>query len=113
MQGKDGIPRTSTTCKADAIVAVVLGQDGLRAECGGERAVRLTGTPRSTAVQLALLEHDPGARADLAPHSGESAWPGTGRNVQDPGRYAGGRRDSYACPHCLLHGRAAGGGPGG
>jgi hypothetical protein len=41
--------------RADAIVVLALGQEGLRAECGSGRAVPLTGTPCSTALQLGLL----------------------------------------------------------
>lgn len=42
--------------RADAIVMLALGPEGLRAECSAGRAVRLTGTPCSTALQLGLLE---------------------------------------------------------
>jgi hypothetical protein len=42
--------------RADAIVVLALGPEGLRAECGSGRAVRLTGAPCSTALQLGLLE---------------------------------------------------------
>jgi hypothetical protein len=50
--------------RADAIVVLALGPEGLRAECGSGRAVRLTGPPCSTAVQLALLEAIQRAAAD-------------------------------------------------
>jgi hypothetical protein len=50
--------------RADAIVLLALGQEGLRAECGSGRAVRLTGPPCSTAMQLALLEAIQRATAD-------------------------------------------------
>ena len=42
--------------RADAIVVLALGPEGLRAEWGAGRAVRLTGTPCSTALQLGLVE---------------------------------------------------------
>ena len=42
--------------RADAIVALALGPEGLRAECGAGAAVRLTGTPCSTALMLGLAE---------------------------------------------------------
>jgi len=43
--------------RADAIVVLALGPEGLRAECGTGtgRAVRLTGTPCSTALMLGLV----------------------------------------------------------
>jgi hypothetical protein len=41
--------------RADAIVVLALGPEGLRAECGSGRAVRLTGTPCSTALMLGLV----------------------------------------------------------
>ena len=42
--------------RADAIVALALGPEGLRAECGAGPAVRLTGTPCSTALMIGLAE---------------------------------------------------------
>ena len=42
--------------RADAIVVLALGPEGLRAECGAGAAVRLTGTPCSTALMLGLAE---------------------------------------------------------
>ncbi len=42
--------------RADAIVMLALGPEGLRAECGTGRSVRLTGTPCSTALMLGLVE---------------------------------------------------------
>jgi hypothetical protein len=42
--------------RADAIVILALGPEGLRAECGSGRTVRLTGTPCSTALMLGLAE---------------------------------------------------------
>ena len=42
--------------RADAIVVLALGPEGLRAECGSGRAVRLAGTPCSTALMLGLAE---------------------------------------------------------
>jgi hypothetical protein len=42
--------------RADAIVILALGPEGLRAECGSGRAVRLAGTPCSTALMLGLAE---------------------------------------------------------
>ena len=50
--------------RADAIVVLALGPEGLRAEWGAGRAVRLTGTPCSTALQLGLLEAIRRAGAD-------------------------------------------------
>jgi hypothetical protein len=50
--------------RADAIVVLALGPEGLRAEWGAGRAVRLTGTPCSTALQLGLLEAIRHAGAD-------------------------------------------------
>jgi len=50
--------------RADAIVVLALGPEGLRAEWGAGRAVRLTGTPCSTAQQLGLLEAIRRAGAD-------------------------------------------------
>ena len=41
--------------RADAIVVLALGPEGLRAECGTGRAVRLAGTPCSTALMLGLV----------------------------------------------------------
>lgn len=41
--------------RADAIVVLALGPEGLRAGCGTGRAVRLTGTPCSTALMLGLV----------------------------------------------------------
>ena len=41
--------------RADAIVVLALGPEGLRAECGNGRAVRLAGTPCSTALMLGLV----------------------------------------------------------
>jgi hypothetical protein len=67
--------------RADAIVVLALGPDGLRAEWGAGRAVRLTGTPCSTALQLGLLEAIRRAGADgravvIVPPAepGSSAW---------------------------------------
>jgi len=42
--------------RADAIVALVIGKEGLRAECATGREVLLAGAPCSTAAQLALTE---------------------------------------------------------
>jgi hypothetical protein len=42
--------------RADAIVVLALGPEGLRAECGTGAAVRLAGTPCSTALMLGLAE---------------------------------------------------------
>jgi hypothetical protein len=42
--------------RADAIVALALGPEGLRAECGTGAAVRLTGSPCSTALMVGLAE---------------------------------------------------------
>jgi hypothetical protein len=42
--------------RADAIVALALGTEGLRAECGTGAAVRLTGTPCSTALMVGVAE---------------------------------------------------------
>ena len=42
--------------RADAIVVLALGPEGLRAECGTGAAVRLAGTPCSTALMLGLVE---------------------------------------------------------
>jgi hypothetical protein len=50
--------------RADAIDLLAIGDDGLRAECGNRRAVRLTGTPCSTGQMLALLEVIRRAAAD-------------------------------------------------
>jgi len=50
--------------RADAITVLALGPEGLRAEWGARRAVRLTGTPCSTAVQLELLAAIQRAAAD-------------------------------------------------
>jgi hypothetical protein len=50
--------------RADAITVLALGQEGLRAEYGSGRAVRLTGPPCSTALQLGLLEAISRADAD-------------------------------------------------
>ncbi len=50
--------------RADAITVLALGPEGLRAECGAGRAVRLTGTPCSTALQLGLVEAIRRAGAD-------------------------------------------------
>jgi hypothetical protein len=50
--------------RADAIMVLALGPEGLRAECGAGRAVLLTGTPCSTALQLGLLEAIRHAGAD-------------------------------------------------
>ena len=47
--------------RADAIVVLALGPEGLRAECGSGRAVRLTGTPCSTALMLGLVAAIEGA----------------------------------------------------
>jgi hypothetical protein len=41
--------------RADAITVLALGPEGLRAEWGAGRAVRLTGTPCSTALMLGLV----------------------------------------------------------
>jgi hypothetical protein len=67
--------------RADAIVVLALGPEGLRAEWGAGRAVRLTGTPCSTALQLGLLEAIRRAGADgqavvIMPPAepGSSAW---------------------------------------
>jgi hypothetical protein len=67
--------------RADAIAVLALGPEGLRAEWGAGRAVRLTGTPCSTALQLGLLEAIRRAGADgravviMAPvEPGSSAW---------------------------------------
>jgi hypothetical protein len=45
----------SVLVRADAIVVLALGPEGLRAECGTGPAIRLTGTPCSTAVQAGLV----------------------------------------------------------
>jgi len=42
--------------RADAIVVLALGPEGLRAECGTGAAVRLAGTPCSTALMVGLVE---------------------------------------------------------
>ena len=42
--------------RADAIVVLALGPEGLRAECGTGAAVRLTGSPCSTALMVGLAE---------------------------------------------------------
>ena len=42
--------------RADAIVVLALGPEGLRAECGTGAAVRLAGIPCSTALMLGLAE---------------------------------------------------------
>jgi hypothetical protein len=42
--------------RADAIVVLALGPDGLRAECGTGMPVRLAGTPCSTALMVGLAE---------------------------------------------------------
>jgi hypothetical protein len=42
--------------RADAIVVLALGPEGLRAECGAGATVRLAGTPCSTALMLGLAE---------------------------------------------------------
>jgi hypothetical protein len=67
--------------RADAIVVLGLGPEGLRAEWGAGRAVRLTGTPCSTSLQLGLLEAIRRAGADgravvIMPPAepGSSAW---------------------------------------
>jgi len=67
--------------RADDIVLLAIGDDGLRAECAGRRAVRLTGTPCSTGQMLALLEVMRRAAADgrtvvIMPkgEAGEAAW---------------------------------------
>ena len=67
--------------RADAITVLALGPEGLRAEWGAGRAVRLTGTPCSTALQLGLLEAIRRAGADgravvIMPPAepGSSAW---------------------------------------
>jgi hypothetical protein len=67
--------------RADDIVLLALGDDGMRAECGSRRAVRLTGTPCSSAQMLALLEVMRRAGSDgrtvvIMPHgeAGSVAW---------------------------------------
>jgi hypothetical protein len=42
--------------RVDVIVLLALDPEGLQAEWGGGQAVRLAGTPCSTALQLGLLE---------------------------------------------------------
>jgi hypothetical protein len=42
--------------RADAIMVLALGPEGLRAECGSGAAVRLAGTPCSTALMVGLVE---------------------------------------------------------
>jgi hypothetical protein len=67
--------------RGDAIELLALGDDGLRAEYGSRRAVRLTGTPCSTGQMLALLAVMRRAAADgrtvvIMPHgeAGSVAW---------------------------------------
>jgi hypothetical protein len=74
--------------RADSIVVIASGPDGLRAECASGRAVRLTGSQGSGALQLALLEEIRRAGADdrlcvvIMPVGGEDS-PGWRRECVD------------------------------
>src|SRR6266704_2496238 len=56
--------RNDVLVRADSIVVLALAPDGLVAECVTGRTVRLTGSPCSGALQLALLEEIRRAGAD-------------------------------------------------